>query len=110
MNWKFAYQANCWGDLGGNAEGVTSITKLHYRTFGDMDRAFAEIAAAGRRAHDGFDGVGRHGLEAVQIGPGRRNVGRMGKGHDKIQIGHGVGHPGRLHHILEHTGVPPHRL
>ena len=46
MSWKFAYQANCWGDLGGNAEGVTSITKLYYRTFGDMDRAFAEIAAA----------------------------------------------------------------
>ena len=56
MNWKFAYQANCWGDLGGNAEGVTSITKLHYRTFGDMDRAFAEIAAAGYEGVELFDG------------------------------------------------------
>ena len=37
---KLAYHANCWGDLGGNAVGVTSITQLTYRTFGDMKRAF----------------------------------------------------------------------
>ena len=45
--WKLAYHANCWGGLGGEAMGVTSITQLRYRTFGDMDRAFADIAAAG---------------------------------------------------------------
>jgi len=54
--WKLAYHANCWGDLGGNAEGVTSITQLSYRTFGDMDRACAEIAAAGYAGIELFDG------------------------------------------------------
>ena len=33
--WKLAYHANCWGPLGGDAVGVTSITRLAYRTFGD---------------------------------------------------------------------------
>ena len=55
-DWKLAYQANCWGELGGNAEGVTSITQLSYRTFGDMDRACAEIAAAGYTGVELFDG------------------------------------------------------
>lgn len=55
-DWKLAYQANCWGDLGGNAEGVTSITQLSYRTFGDMDRACAEISAAGYSGVELFDG------------------------------------------------------
>jgi inosose dehydratase len=55
-DWKLAYQANCWGDLGGNAEGVTSITQLSYRTFGDMDRACSEIAAAGYSGIELFDG------------------------------------------------------
>ena len=54
--WKLAYQANCWGSLGGNAEGVTSITQLSYRTFGDIDRACAEIAEAGYIGVELFDG------------------------------------------------------
>ena len=54
--WKLAYHANCWGNLGGNAVGVTSITQLSYRTFGDMDRALAEIAAAGYQGVELFDG------------------------------------------------------
>ena len=54
--WKLAYHANCWGALGGNAEGVTSITQLSYRTFGAMDRAFADIAAAGYQGVELFDG------------------------------------------------------
>ncbi len=54
--WKFAYQTNCWGELGGNAEGVTSITQLNYRTFGNMDRACSEIAAAGYTGVELFDG------------------------------------------------------
>ena len=37
--WKLAYHANCWGPLGGDAVGVTSIGQLAYRTFGDMDHA-----------------------------------------------------------------------
>ena len=36
MDVRFAYQANCWGPLGGNAVGVTSIGQLTYVTFGDM--------------------------------------------------------------------------
>lgn len=55
-DWKLGYQANCWGPLGGNAVGVTSITELTYRTFGDMDRAFEDIAAAGYEGVELFDG------------------------------------------------------
>ena len=54
--WKLAYHANCWGQLGGNAVGVTSITELSYRTFGAMDRAFTDIAAAGYEGVELFDG------------------------------------------------------
>ncbi|NAZ38270.1 sugar phosphate isomerase/epimerase [Rubellimicrobium sp. CFH 75288] len=54
--WKLAYHANCWGALGGNAVGVTSITQLSYRTFGEMDRAFSEIARAGYEGVEVFDG------------------------------------------------------
>ena len=54
--WKLAYHANCWGALGGDAVGVTSITQLAYRTFGQMDRAFAQIAAAGYAGVEVFDG------------------------------------------------------
>jgi inosose dehydratase len=54
--WKLAYHANCWGGLGGDAVGVTSVTQLAYRTFGDMDRACADIAAAGYAGVEMFDG------------------------------------------------------
>jgi len=50
--WKLAYHANCWGPLGGDAVGVTSITRLAYRTFGDMRRAAQDIAEAG---YEGID-------------------------------------------------------
>jgi inosose dehydratase len=53
---RLAYHANCWGQLGGDAVGVTSITQLAYRTFGDMKRAFADIAAAGYEGVELFDG------------------------------------------------------
>ena len=55
-DWKLAYHANCWGALGGNAQGVTSITELSYRTFGDMWHALSEIAAAGYAGVELFDG------------------------------------------------------
>ena len=51
-----AYHANCWGALGGNAVGVTSIAELTYRTFGDMARAIAEIGEAGYEGVELFDG------------------------------------------------------
>ena len=54
--WKLAYHANCWGPLGGNAVGVTSITQLTYKTFGDMGAAARDIAAAGYEGIEFFDG------------------------------------------------------
>jgi inosose dehydratase len=51
-----AYHANCWGPLGGDAVGVTSITRLAYRTFGDMEKAAREIAEAGYEGIEFFDG------------------------------------------------------
>jgi inosose dehydratase len=54
--WKKAYQANCWGVLGGEPVGVTSIKDLFYRTFGDISRAIAEIGQAGYQAIEVFDG------------------------------------------------------
>lgn len=53
---RLAYHANCWGALGGNAVGVTSVTQLTYRTFGDMERAIAEIGDAGYEGVELFDG------------------------------------------------------
>ena len=53
---KFAYHANCWGPLGGNAVGVTSIGELTYRTFGDMERAIREIGSIGYEGIELFDG------------------------------------------------------
>jgi inosose dehydratase len=53
---KLAYHANCWGPLGGHPVGVTSVKDLFYRTFGDMGRAFVDIAAAGYQAVEIFDG------------------------------------------------------
>ncbi|ESY71785.1 sugar phosphate isomerase [Mesorhizobium sp. LNHC252B00] len=64
---KLAYHANCWGALGGNAVGVTSITQLTYRTFGDMEQAIRDIGAAGYAGTELFDGnildyEGRYGV------------------------------------------------
>ena len=56
MEVRFAYQANCWGPLGGNAVGVTSIGQLTYQTFADVSRAIAEIGAAGYEGVELFDG------------------------------------------------------
>ncbi|MGB3541002.1 MAG: sugar phosphate isomerase/epimerase family protein [Mesorhizobium sp.] len=54
--WKMAYHANCWGPLGGDPVGVTSISRLSYRTFGDMAKAASEIAEAGYEGIEFFDG------------------------------------------------------
>ena len=55
-HWKKAYQANCWGALGGAPVGVTSIKDLFYRTFGDMSKAIADIGQSGYEAVELFDG------------------------------------------------------
>ena len=54
--WKKAYHANCWGSLGGNAVGVTSIAQLTYRTFANIERAIADIGACGYEGVEVFDG------------------------------------------------------
>ena len=56
LGWKLAYHANCWGPLGGNPVGVTSVTQLTYKTFGDMAVAARDIAAAGYEGIEFFDG------------------------------------------------------
>ena len=56
MDVRLAYQANCWGPLGGNAVGVTSIGQLTYLTFGDMGRAIASNRSAGYQGVELFDG------------------------------------------------------
>jgi inosose dehydratase len=55
-SWKKAYQANCWGVLGGEPVGVTSVKNLFYRTFGDINRAITDIGQAGYEAIELFDG------------------------------------------------------
>lgn len=78
---RFAYQANCWGLLGGNAVGVTSIGQLTYVTFGDMSRAIADIGAAGYQGVELFDGNvldypgGPSALKAALSGAGVSLVG-----------------------------------
>jgi inosose dehydratase len=54
--WKLAYQTNCWGPMGGDAVGVTSVSRLTYRTYADMARAIDEIASAGFTGVEMFDG------------------------------------------------------
>ena len=54
--WRMAYHANCWGPLGGDPVGVTSISQLTYRTFGDMAKAASDIAEAGYEGIEFFDG------------------------------------------------------
>lgn len=55
-DWKLGYHANCWGPLGGDPVGVTSIKDLSYKTFGIMETAFSEIGSVGYRGVEIFDG------------------------------------------------------
>jgi inosose dehydratase len=54
--WKLGYETNCWGALGGDGVGVTSIKDLFYRTFADMGQAIADVGAAGFQGVELFDG------------------------------------------------------
>ena len=56
MQRKLGYETNCWGALGGDGVGVTSIGRLVYRTFADMARAISEIGAVGYDGVELFDG------------------------------------------------------
>lgn len=53
---KLAYHANCWGPLGGNAVGVTSITQLSYMTFCNLEKPLSDISKAGYSGIEIFDG------------------------------------------------------
>lgn len=50
------YHSITWGGVTGAAAGVTSVKDLVYRVPGDMHRALREIAAAGYRGVEMFDG------------------------------------------------------
>ena len=53
---KLAYHSNCWGPLGGNAVGVTSITQLSYMTFCNLEKPLTDISKAGYSGIEIFDG------------------------------------------------------
>ena len=53
---KLGYCTITWGGVVGHAQGVTSVKDLFYLTHGPMDRAVADIAAAGYQGVEMFDG------------------------------------------------------
>lgn len=53
---KFAYHTNTWGGVWGHPAGVTSIKDLFYLSNGSTDEAAADIAAAGYKGLELFDG------------------------------------------------------
>lgn len=56
-----------WGGVVGEAQGVTSVKDLYYRTAGSMPRAIQDIAAAGYAGTEMFDGnVAEMGPQAVR--------------------------------------------
>ena len=53
---KLGYCTITWGGVVGHPVGVTSVKDLFYMTHGPMDRAVADIAAAGYEGVEMFDG------------------------------------------------------
>jgi inosose dehydratase len=53
---RLGYQAITWGGVVGDPTGVTSVKDLYYRANGSMDRAIADIGAAGFEGIEMFDG------------------------------------------------------
>jgi inosose dehydratase len=53
---KFGHHTNTWGGVFGHPLGITSIKDQFYLTPGSMDQAVREIAAAGYRGFELFDG------------------------------------------------------
>ena len=78
MDVRFAYQANCWGPLGGNAVGVTSIGQLTYRHLRRHGPRIADIGGAGYQGVELFDGNildypgGAKALDLGAFGRGRQ--------------------------------------
>jgi inosose dehydratase len=53
---RLAYHSITWGGVVGSATGVTSIKDLFYLTYGSMEQAVRDIAAAGYEGTEMFDG------------------------------------------------------
>lgn len=53
---RLGYHSITWGGVVGDAVGVTSVKDLYYRANGSMERAVADIAAAGYEGIEMFDG------------------------------------------------------
>jgi inosose dehydratase len=55
-NMRLGYHTITWGGVVGDPTGVTSVKDLYYRANGSMDRAIADIGAAGFEGVEMFDG------------------------------------------------------
>ena len=53
---KLGYQTITWGEVVGQAQGVTSIKDLFYRAHSSTEQAMRDIAAAGYKGVEIFDG------------------------------------------------------
>jgi len=53
---QLGYHSITWGGVVGDATGVTSIKDLSYRSYGSIERAVSDIAAAGYAGIEMFDG------------------------------------------------------
>jgi Sugar phosphate isomerases/epimerases len=53
---KLGYQTNTWGGVVGQASGVTSVKDVYYLANGSTEQALADIASAGYRGFEIFDG------------------------------------------------------
>jgi inosose dehydratase len=53
---QVGYHSITWGGVVGDATGVTSIKDLSYRSYGSIERAVSDIAAAGYAGIEMFDG------------------------------------------------------
>jgi inosose dehydratase len=53
---KLAYQTNTWGGVIGHPAGVTSVKDLYYLANGSTEDALKDIAAAGYKGFEIFDG------------------------------------------------------
>jgi inosose dehydratase len=53
---QLGYHSITWGGVVGHAQGVTSAKDLYYLTYGSMEQAVRDIAAAGYTGTEMFDG------------------------------------------------------
>ena len=53
---QIRYHSITWGGVVGDATGVTSVKDLSYRSYGSIERAVSDIAAAGYAGIEMFDG------------------------------------------------------